>query len=174
MRYVRIKRSTNKLFEKCYVLYIKSFPLEERRDKKDQIEVLKNKDYYYEAILEGENFIGLRLYWEYNDCIFFEHLAISHKERNKGYGTKAFRDMQNKGKRIILEVEPPEDKMKEKRIKLYESLGCIINDYDYYQPPYRKGDSPTKLYIMTYPKTINERTYKEFIEFTRNNVYPKF
>ncbi len=171
MNITRLTSINNPYFNKAFALYEKSFPKEERRDKDKQIEILKNKNYHYDILTDNNKFIGIALFWETESFIFFEHLCIEEEHRNKKYGTKAFEHLINKGKNIILEVEEPFDDISDRRVKLYERLGFVINDYEYYQPPYRKTDQPTKLLIMSLNKKLTEKEFQEFLTYTKEIVY---
>jgi hypothetical protein len=54
----------------------------------------------------------------------------------------------------VLEVEPPEDEIKKRRIAFYERCGFHLSKEEYYQPPYQEGGEPVRLMLMSYPEPI--------------------
>ena len=66
-----------------------------------------------------------------------------------------------------MEVEPPHTEIDKKRIKLYESFGFIFNNNEYYQSVYNKGDSKTRLHLMS-SKKIDEKTFNDIAEKIHN------
>ena len=71
---------------------------------------------------------------------------------------------------IILEAEAPETEMQKKRIKFYENLGFKVNSYDYTQPSYHNAQS-VPLLVLSFPKALDEKEFKEFFITTRRVVY---
>ena len=77
-------------------------------------------------------------------------------------------------KTVILEVELPENEISKKRIKFYEKNGFFLNTYEYYQKPLRKNSRSEKMYLMSYPKAINEKQFLKIRNEIYENVYKNF
>jgi hypothetical protein len=98
------------------------FPIEEMKSK-EHIETLlkERKDIYHKD--EGPNHV--LMYVELENFVFIDYLFVSKNARGQGLGHKLLDKLKQKGKPIILEVEPVdyEDTDTEKRLKFYKREG---------------------------------------------------
>lgn len=170
MELVRVKNCKDNNYLEAITLYKKSFPFHEQRIEKSQLEILNNEDYRFSLIYVENSFVGLVLYWETNDFIYIEHLAILEEKRNLGYGRKCLNLLKEKGKTIILEIDPLKNPIDYKRKLFYESVGFIENKYIHYHPSYHKNIDDHLLLIMTYPNLLEETKYNMFFEYLKNVV----
>lgn len=147
-------------FDDIYIIMREAFPTDERRAKEHQKSIMENKLYSILGIRNEEELIGFLAFWNLKDVIFIEHLAVKNSYRNKkiGKGLLQYFLKINK-KKIILEVEPPEDELKKRRIEFYKRCGFVLNDYDYMQPSYEKWQKSIPLNIMSYPDKINKKIF---------------
>ena len=133
-----------------FILELKNnFPLNERREDGDTLKLLSNANFHPYYIEENGNLVGFITLWQLKSCYFIEHFAVFDAYKNKGYGTKTLNLIIKMYKNVILEVEEPLDNLKVRRIEFYKRNGFVLNDFEYYQPPYRSVDEPTKLLIMS-------------------------
>ncbi|OZM58264.1 GNAT family N-acetyltransferase [Lottiidibacillus patelloidae] len=98
------------------------FPVEEMKSKEHMELLLSEKgDIYHKD--EGEYHV--LMYVELKDFIFIDYLFVSSKARGQGLGHKLINKLKEKGKPIILEVEPVnyKDTDTEKRLKFYKREG---------------------------------------------------
>ncbi|MCK5762756.1 MAG: GNAT family N-acetyltransferase [Clostridiales bacterium] len=155
-------------FDAVWEIFKYSFPEEERRSFEEQKNLLKNPLYNFNTIYDCDLFIGFIAFWTFKDFIFIEHLAIDKNFRGKGYGGKIVKDIISKyDKIIILEVEKTKTTEAIRRISFYKNLKFYLNKYDYLQPPLSEDKKPVPLFIMSYPKNIDE---EDFINI-RNILY---
>lgn len=128
------------------------FPEEEMKDPRQMRDLLEEKDTYYKE--ETEDYI--LMYAEFPTFIFIDYLLVDAQTRGKGIGSKIIQRLKQKGKSILLEVEPPDqhDEDTEKRISFYKKHGFIWADQIKYQRKTDQGEpldmeiyfwSPTKL-----------------------------
>lgn len=161
------------IFEQLYSIMEYSFPKDERRDFDAQYEKLGNPAFYSAALMEDEKALGFLNFWQLSGYVYIEHFAISQELRGKGIGSELIRKIcENFGnQQIILEAEPPElNEIAARRIEFYKRLGFIFNDFHYLQPPYRKGENPVKLKIMSI-QPLSEDDFKEKIRILYREVY---
>jgi len=95
------------------------FPIQEMKSKEHMEALLKEKgDIYHKD--EGLNHV--LMYAEFEDFIFIDYIYVSKEARGQGIGHKLISKLKEKGKPIILEVEPvdEDDKDTEKRLKFYQ------------------------------------------------------
>jgi GNAT superfamily N-acetyltransferase len=79
------------------------FPIEEMKSKEHMELLLKEKaDNYHKD--EGPNHV--MMYVETDDFVFVDYLFVSTDARGQGLGKKLLNQLKQKGKPIILEVEP--------------------------------------------------------------------
>lgn len=146
-----------------------SFPENEYRTYANQKTLLKNPKYH---IITKENeqqkTVAFLAFWTFDEFNFMEHLAVSPTCRGKGTGTKLVSEfISDNFKPIILEIEPPLDNISIKRMEFYKRLGFKLNEYQYFQMPLRKNDSPSELKIMSYPDKLKEEEF----ENAKNTIY---
>jgi GNAT superfamily N-acetyltransferase len=153
---MRLSKASKKDFDEIYSELERSFPSEERRDEPDALAVMDDPSYAVYFALDGEVRVGLITVWEVSEYLFVEHFAVYEKYRNRGYGKDILELLKSIGKPIFLEVEPPLDEMKKRRIGFYQRSGFKQNSFDYVQPPYRPTDKVTPLIIMSYPCEISD------------------
>lgn len=136
--------------EKLRVLYEDTFPYDERRDTAE-ITSNTNDKYIRKAIFYEDVFAGLVCFWELDNFIFVEYLALSKLYRNKGLGREIMLGLikMNKTDNILLEIEPKTKGIDEmRRYLFYKNIGFKIIEENYMQPAYKKGKKPLQLWLM--------------------------
>lgn len=100
----------------------KYFPIEEMKSKEHMDMLLKEKgDVYYKD--ESPNHV--LMFAEFDSFIFIDYVWVSTETRGQGTGHKIIEKLKEKGKPIILEVEPVDydDTDTEKRLHFYQREG---------------------------------------------------
>lgn len=98
------------------------FPVEEMKSREHIEALLKEKsDIYFKD--EGEHHV--LMYAELEDFVFVDYLYVSKDSRGQGLGGKLIKKLKEKGKPIILEVEPIDegDEDTAKRLRFYQRQG---------------------------------------------------
>lgn len=167
-------RATENEFQKIFEITDKSFPDEEMRPyEKAKDLFFNNKNYVIHGIKDesGEVLAFINV-WELGDFIFFENFAVEPKARNKGVGGLLLEEvLKTYQKDAILEVEPPETEITQRRVEFYKRHGFIYNDFHYLMPPLREGDDFLPLKIMSYKKAFTEESFKKYKEKIYKIVY---
>lgn len=149
-----ISDSSSPYFELFEERYLSDFPMEERREVSDLLRLLTGDQppITIEAVLFRGEFAGFISYWRLPSYMFFEHFAITPSLRSRGIGREVIRHMQAKfaDRPFLIEVEPPNDELKSRRVRLYEHLDFILSDFPYIQPSYRQGGLGVPLKLMTW------------------------
>lgn len=147
----RITNTGNEEYRSIEKLMIESFPTEEYRPICEQREnVEKNRIFELYAIYDNEQPIGFISFWKLNDFIYIEHFVIKPCCRNNGYGEKVISLMTNKFKKIVLEVETPDNETSKRRITFYQRCRLELCPYTYMQPPYRADGKKIPMFLMSY------------------------
>ena len=173
IRLVEVKREDHPFIETVDRIYHSSFPPEERRDFDKFLELMYHNDKFtVYAILKDEMHIGFITVWELDGFSYVEHFAIDEAHRGGGTGQKSIMMLLEKtGRPFILEVEPPVGEMEVRRINFYKRCGFILNDEtEYFQPPYREGELPLELKLMSSGDIIVDDSH---IKSIHRNVYGK-
>lgn len=158
LSFERVLNTENSEFDHAWKLYQEAFPIEERRELKVQKQIFQNGRYHFNVINNDSKFVGILLYWYLEGFLYIEHFAIHENKRGGGVGQLVMRKLMGEtDEHLILEVEPPTTSLNKRRIEFYKRLGFKLNHYDYHQPPLRKGASPVKLLLMSYPREISVR-----------------
>jgi len=167
----RIRTTHVEYYDFVESLLTSAFPKEEHRELDLQREHTDNNTFFYNNIIFHNNSpIGFITYWDFDDFYYIEHFAIAPDHRNRGYGRKVLKHIDEKLSRpIVLEVEVPVTEMNIRRISFYERLGYKLWEKQYQQPPYRKGGKYIPMYIMAQGNLdckkdfsrIKQRLYKD-------------
>lgn len=159
----RITTKSHPLFEKACALYETAFPWEERRDREEQLRILAKPDYHCTALVENGEFLGILFYWQAEDTIFLEHFATLPHLRGHGIGAKALKLLQDMGKPILLEIEPPCDEMTHRRCGFYRRNGFLMNPYFHIQVKlHREDEEDVELKVLTWPEEFSPAEYEAF------------
>lgn len=159
-----ILNAHNIFFKLAWKLYEEAFPANEKRFLNEQIQLFEKSNYFFQALLFENQFIGFLGFWEIDDFIFIEHFAIQPQERGKNYGTLVLNSfLQNKTK-VILEIEPPLEKESIKRLHFYEKLGFVQNELHHFQVPFRKNDEKVKLHLLSYKTILTPTKYTQLYD----------
>lgn len=139
-------------FPTLYTELCRAFPKNERRDEADARALLARSDYrplFIES--EGER-VGLFSLFDLGELLFIEHFLILPEHRNRGLGAGALSLLA--GRMLVLEIELPTTPMAKRRLGFYERNGFFVNALDYAQPPYRNGDAPTPMHLLSSPARL--------------------
>ncbi|KGP90717.1 acetyltransferase [Pontibacillus chungwhensis BH030062] len=100
----------------------KYFPIEEMKSREHMERLLKEQGDVYKKDESDEHVL---MYAEFDSFIFIDYVWVSAKTRGKGIGHKLIQKLKEKGKPIILEVEPVDydDTDTEKRLRFYQKEG---------------------------------------------------
>ncbi|MFC4559327.1 GNAT family N-acetyltransferase [Virgibacillus kekensis] len=100
----------------------KYFPIEEMKSKKHMEMLLAEKGDVY---IKDESDEHVMMYAEFDNFIFIDYVWVSANTRGKGTGHKLMEKLKQKGKPIILEVEPVDydDTDTAKRLHFYKREG---------------------------------------------------
>lgn len=97
-------------------------------------------------------------------------MAINPEERGKNIGTHTLEHLKcTIDKPIILEIDPPIDRISIKRKCFYENAGFIESDLTHKHPPYQFGMEAHILKVMSYP-SISDNTYNYFKTYLDNHI----
>lgn len=157
-------------------LYEEAFPVYERRDSEQLLQLLDLPEIHCYIPTAGNQFAGFYIYWPLDGFWFLEHIAVSPALRGQGFGRQFIQRMlPGAGIKLMLEVERPTDEISRRRIHFYQNVRfTLYADYDYYQPPYRKGESPVPLYLMAAPPLTDTTETALLARSIKQQVYERF
>lgn len=148
-----------------------SFPASERRDDSLQRQVMSHPDYRLQAIMDGDEPVGVVGYFDASNFVYFENFCIVPDKRNCGYGSATLKAMtDNLDKPFILEAELPTDELTRRRIAFYKRNGMVETPYAHIQPHYRAADPDLPLVVLTYGAQITQSQYDDFRDYLDVNV----
>lgn len=170
MQLERLCEKNNHLYNRAIALYQSAFPLEERRPPKEQERVMQKEAYHFDLIMEGEDFLGVMLYWETDTFVFLEHFTTLPEVRGKGIGAKALSLLKAKDKTVILEIEDPVDEMTIRRYEFYKRNGFLMTPHYHIQAKYDLGLEDLMLKILSYPTAITTEEYLAFQDYMTKEI----
>jgi GNAT superfamily N-acetyltransferase len=185
-------KSTGQDFDEVWYIYTHSFPKEEQRDLKTQLEFFKDPNYSLYGFKNSDDVtVGFLTTWKLSEnYLLIAYFAIHPDYRANGYGStilKNFIAFQNFPGEIILEVDDPEHNSKpdicEKRIKFYNKNDFVLNSkYKYVQPPMKEEDKNApdfrgpRLILMSHKNEIKEQfknvhkiIFEKYYKFNKMN-----
>ncbi|MCS1351762.1 N-acetyltransferase [Mechercharimyces sp. CAU 1602] len=135
------------------------FPEQEMKDRDQLSDLIKEKDFYFKD--ETEDYV--LMYAEFSSFLFVDYILVDERARGKGVGSKVIEKLKNKGKTILLEVEPidKQDEDTKKRIQFYERNGFVKADRIKYQ---REDDDGNQFDMIIYYWTPVELTQEEVMD----------
>ena len=151
------------LFTQLFEIMEYSFPKDEHRDFEDHLNEFTNPRFRSLVHTQNGKIAGFMNYWQLTGIVYLEHFATARELRGQGLGS-ALMDVlrETVSAPIILEAEPPDTgDMAVRRINFYKRLGFHLNEYEYYQPPYHKGEPPVRLMIMSTPAPLLKNEFDE-------------
>lgn len=170
----RINCTDDPMFEYVWKIYNYSFPACERRTIEHQKQAFNSPFYSLVYFKDKGEVVGFVGYWEFDEYLYIEHIAINKSCRGGGYGSKILREIQAAtDKIIILEIDEVVDEVSERRLRFYERAGFTRNHYKHKGHIYREEEIVPMLEILTYPEAINVEIYNGFDSDLRNIVMKK-
>ncbi len=167
-----LKKINEEQFGRVYEIMDNSLPIEEHRPYENQLALLKREEYSIFAIEDSNNITGFMAVWQFEQFAFIEHLAVDDKFRNRSLGSKALSEISKIIKiPIILEVEPPTEEIRGRRIEFYKRNGFFLNEYKYLQPPLYNGAPIIDLMLMSSGAELSEEKFNQYREILYKNVY---
>lgn len=170
MRFERLTTTEHPRYTEAMELYRISFPFHEQREADSQSQIMSHKDYRFNLIYDENQFVGLVLCWETEHFIYVEHFCILPAMRNKKYGQKALELLNQKGKTVILEIDPPVDEVSVRRKSFYERVNFKANSYEHCHPAYHTGYAGHHLVVMSCPEPLSQACYNAFDQFLKTVV----
>ena len=132
-----IKATDEKRLQKIEDLYLRAFPLSERKPFKMMIQKQTEGTMEILSIEEENSFLGLAIFAHDKDIALLDYFAISDEIRGQGIGSRAIRALQKiyAGKRFVLEIETTKKtcadlEMRKHRKAFYLRNGLHTMDFD--------------------------------------------
>ncbi len=167
-----LKKLKRQDFDKVFSLLENSFPPDEYRTYEEHKALLDNEPYTIYALYDEETIKAFISVWEFENFAYVEHFAVSPEYRNGGLGAAMLNELiQKSGKKICLEVEPPNNETARRRIGFYRRNGFFLNEYPYIQPPMSKGKKAIPLLIMTSGGKVDRDTFDMIKDTLYEKVY---
>lgn len=165
MRFARLTTTEDAIYAEAMALYHISFPFHEQREAASQARIMHHADYQFNLIYDEDTFVGLLLCWETDRFIYVEHFCILPAMRNKKYGQRALGLLNQRGKTVILEIDPQVDEISLRRKAFYERGNYQANPFAHVHPAYHAGCAGHPLVVMSCPKPLTEELYDEFAHY---------
>ena len=170
MVFKRLQDSQDGLYLQAMQLYQSSFPLHEQRKPDAQRAILKEPDYQFNLLMEEDHLMGELLCWETQEFIYVEHLCILPQLRGQHCGSRALELLEQRGKPVILEIDPPIDDISLRRKGFYERCGFIDNPYEHTHPAYHPESQGHSLVLMTCPERLSGEAFERFSRYLGERV----
>ena len=169
LQFLPIGSRYDALWAEVWALYEASFPACERWNGDDYDRAFADPLFEAAAIRFDGAFAGLLFHWKGDGFHYVEHLAVSPRLRGQGMGSRALAAF-CEGRRVILEIDPPEDERSVRRLHFYERLGFVANPHEYIHPSFRRPFQPHRLILMSRPGPLTDAEARRFADFVREQV----
>ena len=173
MEIIQIKSANDEYIQKLLPLYREAFPENQRHTDDDFIALLgREPDFFCNAVLMNNSFVGFFNYWNFEWFLYAEHFAIEEAIRGNKLGEKVMNMMKpTQNIPLVFEVELPDNEIAARRIEFYRRLGYEIVPVDYLQPPYNKQGYYQPLYLMTDQVELVVANYEKIKSTIYRRVY---
>ncbi|MBQ4279920.1 MAG: GNAT family N-acetyltransferase [Rikenellaceae bacterium] len=160
-------------WERAWELYEASFPPYERRDLASHVEAMGDPHFRCLVVFDADVFVGILFYWRWPGLLYVEHLAIDPSLRGKNYGSVVLQQLIDDAgdDLIMLEIEPPVDGMSQRRLRFYERLGFVMNDYSYLHPSYSCNRHWHPLNLLSFGRQATPDELEAFCRMMNERVW---
>ncbi len=161
-------------YAQAIALYAQAFPAEERRDSKEWIALYEQRSgFNIYALTQSGNFVGILGFWTFSRFVYIEHFATLSSLRGRGVGSSLLRRFiaQCSPHPLVLEVEPAQNEITQRRIAFYERQGFMLSPCTYVQPPYREDGTSIPLCLMCTNGDFLSMNYNEVVRTLHEKVY---
>ncbi|MDD3409363.1 MAG: GNAT family N-acetyltransferase [Eubacteriales bacterium] len=170
MTFERLRARGGALYDEAMKLYRESFPRHEQREPLSQGEIMGREDYQFNVIREDGDWAGLLLCWETETFLYVEHFCVRPELRGRGCGARALALLKERGKTVILEIDPPVDEVSIRRKGFYERAGFCENAFAHVHPPYHSDCAGHELVVLSCPGALTKDEYERFGRYLRETV----
>lgn len=158
----RITNTDEKLYTLIDNLYASAFPYHEKREERAKHAALANPAYHLEAWQFDNTFVGFIGYWMFKHYAYIEHLAIEPSVRSRGFGKQILERFLATHPQTVLEIDPLTTDIAHRRLRFYQSLGFIQNDFAHHHPSYHAEMSDHKLIVLSSKQALSDEQYTTF------------
>jgi len=152
-------------FDLVYSIMEKSFPVTEMRTYEYLKKQLLEPKFQIWLNKEKTTFITV---WSFDNFYYIEHFASEPSERGKGTGKEVIEEIiRRSGKTVVLEAEPVETPIQQRRIAFYERAGFKVNSPYFFQPAMREDVEGVELKILSCPNFLTDDEFEE----VKNTLY---
>lgn len=169
LKFIPFRSPADKGWDDAEALYRTAFPYKEQRSAREHLRALSDPHFEADGIWRGTEFIGILYHWQYDETYYVEHLAVSPALRGQHMGSVALTAF-CRNKRVILEIDPPEDEISIRRLHFYQRLGFVENPQEYLHPSFRRPFETHRLVLMSYPDPLTNDEARRFADFIRETV----
>lgn len=169
LQFIPFRSRSDEGWAEARELYENSFPACERWNEADYDRAFDDPLFEADAIRRDGEFVGILFHWTCDGFHYVEHLAVSPRLRGQNMGSRALEAF-CRGKRVILEIDPPEDEISIRRLHFYERLGFVANPHNYIHPSFRKPFQHHRLVLMSRPGPLGDDEARRFADFIREHV----
>ncbi len=173
--YLKEIRPAQTVYRDALAMWLEAFPTNERRDENLQEKFLQEKDTFTAHALYREGMsemLGAVYLWRFPTFIYIEHLFTDSRLRNRGLGTVLLEYlMKDEQLPFVLEAELPDTPLSLRRIGFYERNGFRVCPQTYTQPPYRAGEKPLPMHLLTNQPDAVLPCFEEVVRTIYKEVY---
>lgn len=169
LRFIPFRSSEDRGWDDAMRLYLAAFPAKERRTAELHLCALDDPLFTADGIWLDDRFAGILYHWECGDSRYIEHLAVSPELRGRHLGSQILAAFCT-ARRVILEIEPPEDEISIRRLGFYERAGFVRNPQQYVHPSYAQPFEAHPLVLMSYPDALSDDEARVLADFVREKV----
>lgn len=164
--------SAHPLWDAVWRLYVDSFPEWERRREEAHARAAQDSRLHLEAAVDGDRLLGLLFWWEQDAMVYVEHLAVDPTRRGQNIGSALLGDLLRRyaEKQVILEIDPPQDEVSQRRLRFYEHIGFKANDQTFWHTSYAVGGRRHPLILLSWPGVMTPEEQERFLHFIRTVV----
>lgn len=168
LQLIPLRSESDKDWMEATRLYEEAFPRKERRSLEDHLRAMEDSRFSSNVIHYGGEFAGIFFYWVFEEFCYGEFLAISPQLRGENIGSKVISLWTKKQKKVVLEIEPPEDEMSIRRLGFYKRAGFVANPQLYIHPSFCRPFEPHQLILMSHPNLLTTSEFEQLMVYIKH------
>lgn len=157
-------------WDRAWALYEAAFPRCERWAEEAYDRAFEDPAFEADAICCDGEPAGILFHWQAGAFRYVEHLAVRPELRGRNIGSRAL-ELLCRGRRVILEIDPPQDEVSRRRERFYLANGmCPSYAYEHVHPSFRPTTEPHRLFLLSHPRPLTEAEFRAFQRFNNERV----
>lgn len=153
-------------------LLLEAFPPDQRRSPAELHHLIESGQPTLVAAVDARGILGFVTVWDLDTTVFLEHFAVRSALRGHGLGSQILTFVREHWQKpVLLEVEPPDGPLEQRRIRFYQRNGYHLSTFPYRMPCLQGDGAPVPLRLMSCPQPLTDDDARKLTLRLYDEVY---